>query len=198
MRKLVLTGLMISTAAFAACNNNTAPKTPKTEAEAASALKTARDNMAKFRTCPKEQVLHDLSSYSNEWPDPKLEQKEWFEANGKRKGVVTTDSGLQYSVNKKGIANGAMPKPVQTVRVNYHGLFLDGKIFDSSYDRGQDIEFPLNGVIKGWTQGVGLMRPCDAWTFYIPSDLAYGPKGKGSIPPATPLIFHVQLLAIAD
>ena len=75
---------------------------------------------------------------------------------------------------------------------------VDGKMFDSSYERGEDIEFPLNRVISGWTEGLGLMRPCDAWTFYIPSDLAYGPQGGGPIPPATPIMFHVQLIEVNE
>ena len=190
---------------------------PKTEAEAKVAYKTAkaefdaaRENfikkrdrlqqakahLASFTSCPSDQVLKDISSYDKDWPKPMKDQKSWFEANGKRDGVVTTASGLQYKVNTKSAMKIDPPKPTQTVRVNYHGLFLDGKTFDSSYDRGEDIKFPLNRVIKGWTEGVGLMRPCDAWTFYIPSNLAYGDSGKGPIPAKTPLIFHVQLLGI--
>ncbi len=191
--------------------------TPKTEAEAAKAVEVAqaefikaRDNfvakrdrlnaakaaLAKFRSCPADQVLKDTSIYDHDWSKDYKDQKTWFEANGKRKGVVTTASGLQYMVNKKSTMNINPPKPTDTVRVNYHGLFINGKKFDSSYDRGEDIKFPLNRVIKGWTEGVGLMRPCDAWTFYIPSDLAYGDSGKGPIPPKTPLIFYVQLLGV--
>ncbi|HHL42281.1 MAG TPA: FKBP-type peptidyl-prolyl cis-trans isomerase [Hellea balneolensis] len=146
--------------------------------------------------CPPEQVLADISTYSNEVADPTLSEAEWFAENGKKKGVHTTPSGLQYRINKSGPKNGPNPLPTNTVRVNYHGQFFDGKTFDSSYRRHKDIEFPLNRVIKGWTEGVGLMKPCDAWTFYIPSDLAYGPGGKGPIPPATPLMFHVQLIEI--
>jgi len=181
-------------------------KTPKNEAEALDVFKTAeenyltaKNNLSVFRTCPEENVLADISSYSTELGNPELSQEKWLKSNGKRKDVKTTASGLQYSVNKAStMTDTKPPMPTQKVRVNYHGLFLNGETFDSSYDRGEDIEFPLNGVIKGWTEGVGLMRPCDAWTFYIPSDLAYGPNGRGSIPPATPLVFHVQLLEISD
>jgi FKBP-type peptidyl-prolyl cis-trans isomerase len=153
---------------------------------------------AALQVCPPSEILADISTYSNEMAAADLPQAEWFAANGIRDGVKTTESGLQYSVNKSGNAKGPMPESTQKVRVNYHGQFLDGATFDSSYDRGKDIEFPLNGVIKGWTEGVGLMRPCDAWTFYIPSDLAYGANGRGSIPPATPLVFHVQLIEVTD
>ena len=142
--------------------------------------------------------MTNISSYSNQWAPPNPIEKTWLEENGKREGVKTTASGLQYKVVKSGSQNGPMPTPEQTVRVHYHGVFVNGDTFDSSYERGSDIEFPLNGVIKGWTEGVGLMRPCDAWTFYIPSNLAYGPSGKGSIPPASSLIFHVQLIEIRD
>ena len=154
---------------------------------------------AALKICPPSEVLADISSYSNEMASPDLAQAEWFAANGARDGVKTTESGLQSSVNKTGNTKGPMPASTQTVRVNYHGQFLDGTMFDSSYERGQDIEFPLNRVIKGWTEGVGLMRPCDAWTFYIPSDLAYGPAGRPpAIPPAAPLVFHVQLIEVSD
>ena len=196
MNKLLIAGLTATLLGLGACNN--APSVPTTEDAAVEALKTATDNLAKFRTCPEAEVLKDITSYDSDFGDTGMDQAAWFAANGKKPGVVTTPSGLQYKVNKASTLKSNTPRPEQTVRVNYHGLFLDGKTFDSSYDRGEDIEFPLNRVIKGWTEGVGLMKPCDAWTFYIPSDLAYGPKGRGSIPPATPLVFHVQLLGISD
>lgn len=183
MRKLLTMAVLLPALALSACSD-----TPEEKAAAEAAL----------RVCAPENVLADISSYSNDVADTSLNQTEWFEANGKREGVVTTASGLQYSVNKSGNADGPNPIPTQTVRVHYHGQFMGGEKFDSSYDRAEDIKFPLNGVIKGWTEGVGLMRPCDAWTFYIPSDLAYGPNGRSSIPPATPLMFHVQLIEITD
>ncbi|NNC37341.1 MAG: FKBP-type peptidyl-prolyl cis-trans isomerase [Acidimicrobiales bacterium] len=154
---------------------------------------------AALKVCPPSEVLSDISSYSTEMAASDLAQPEWLAANGAMDGVVTTESGLQYRVNKAGNEKGPMPAATQTVRVNYHGLLRDGNVFDSSYKRGEDIEFPLNKVIKGWTEGVGLMRPCDAWTFYIPSDLAYGPAGRPPvIPPAAPLVFHVQLIEVSD
>ncbi len=151
---------------------------------------------AALLTCPASNVLADISSYAPNISDTELGQADWLAANGKKDGVVTTASGLQYRINKSGDSKGTNPIATETVRVNYHGLFLDGSTFDSSYDRGEDIKFPLNRVIKGWTEGVALMKPCDAWTFYIPSDLAYGPNGRGTIPPATPLVFHVQLIEV--
>ena len=192
---IIIGGLLLS---LSACKQNAEPTAPKTEAEALSRFEAAKQDLAKFRECPQDQILSDVSSYDADWPREYEDQQSWFDANGKREGVVTTASGLQYKINKKSNIKANPPKPTQKVRVNYHGVFIDGKKFDSSYERGQDISFPLNGVIKGWTEGVGLMRPCDAWTFYIPSDLAYGDNGRGSIPPKTPLIFHVQLLGIED
>ncbi|PHS77479.1 MAG: peptidylprolyl isomerase [Robiginitomaculum sp.] len=183
MNKLLLAGLSVALITLGACNNNA----PSTEAEYIEAL-------AKYRSCPTASVLKDITSFSSDFGDTSLGQAEWFEANGKRKDVVTTASGLQYSVNKASKIKTNVPQLSESVRVNYHGLFFSGDIFDSSFDRGEDISFPLDKVIRGWTEGVGLMRPCDAWTFYIPSSLAYGVNGKGSIPGNTPLIFHVQLL----
>ena len=200
MKSLITFSTLSLALILGACGDKTGgTKAPANEAEAVAAYGMAKQNLAKFRTCSAADTLADISSYSTELGDTTLSQEDWLTANGKRKGVVTTASGLQYSVNKTSKMTGAsMPMPTQTVRVHYHGLFLDGKTFDSSYARKEDIKFPLNGVIKGWTEGVGLMRPCDAWTFYIPSDLAYGPNGRGSIPPATPLVFHVQLLEVID
>ncbi len=196
MQKYLIAGMsMALMGLMGACSQETVPKT---ETEALAAYETAKASLDRFRTCPEADILTDISSYSNEMPAPDLEQTAWFAANAKREGVVTTASGLQYSVNKSGKPNANPPKPTQIVRVHYHGQFLNGDKFDSSYDRGEDIEFPLNRVIAGWTEGVGMMRPCDAWTFYIPSDLAYGDGGRGSIPPKTPLVFHVQLLGISD
>jgi len=115
--------------------------------------------------------------------------------NGKREGVTTTASGLQYEVVKKG--DGAKPTATDTVKVHYHGTLLDGKVFDSSVDRGEPISFPLNGVIKGWTEGVQLMPTGSKFKFFIPSDLAYGERGTGGdIGPGATLIFEVELLAI--
>lgn len=108
---------------------------------------------------------------------------------------VKTASGLQYIVRKEG--TGASPKPTDTVKVHYRGTLVDGQQFDSSYDRGEPIDFPLNGVIKGWTEGVGLMKVGGKSTLIIPPELGYGERGAGGvIPPNATLIFDVELLAI--
>jgi len=111
------------------------------------------------------------------------------------KGVFATGSGLQYMVLRQGA--GARPKSTDTVRVNYHGTTLDGKVFDSSYERGQPAEFALNQVIPGWTEGVAMMPVGGKFRFWIPSELAYGPKGAGEmIGPNATLVFDVELLDI--
>ena len=109
--------------------------------------------------------------------------------------MFTTGSGLQYMVLRQGA--GARPKPTDTVRVNYHGTTLDGKVFDSSYDRGQPAEFALNQVIAGWTEGVAMMPVGSKFRFWIPSELAYGAKGAGDdIGPNATLVFDVELMDI--
>jgi len=107
-----------------------------------------------------------------------------------------TASGLQYEVLQKG--TGASPKAADTVEVHYRGTLLDGTEFDSSYKRGETIEFPLNRVIPGWTEGVQLMQEGAKYRFAIPSNLAYGERGTpgGPIPPNATLIFEVELIAV--
>jgi FKBP-type peptidyl-prolyl cis-trans isomerase len=118
----------------------------------------------------------------------------FLEENRKRSGVRNTASGLQYEVVEgKG---GEKPGPLAVVRVNYEGKFIDGTTFDSSYERGQPMEIPLNQVIPGWAEGVQLMGVGDTFILYLPSKLAYGENGGGAIPPYTPLIFRVELLGI--
>lgn len=110
--------------------------------------------------------------------------------------MVTTASGLKYQVLKHG--NGTVsPKPTDTVTVHYKGTLLDGTVFDSSLDRGQPISFPLNGVIRGWTEGLQLMKVGDKFKFVIPPDLAYGENSPTpAIPPNSTLVFEVELLGI--
>jgi len=115
--------------------------------------------------------------------------------NTKKEGVVTLPSGLQYKVLKKG--TGPSPKETDTVRTHYHGTFINGIVFDSSVERGEPAEFPVNRVIPGWTEALQLMRVGDKWQLFIPSKLAYGKRGSpGGIAPDTMLIFEVELLEI--
>ena len=115
--------------------------------------------------------------------------------NAKRAGVKTTESGLQYEVLESSI--GQKPKATDSVKVHYEGTLIDGTVFDSSYKRGEPISFPLNGVIKGWTEGLQLMSVGSKYKLFIPYQLAYGEHGAGdSIPPYAALIFTVELLGI--
>jgi len=127
----------------------------------------------------------------------KAEAKAFFEKNGKKEGVVTTASGLQYQVIKEG--NGVKPNDSSMVSVHYHGTLLDGTVFDSSVERKTPAEFPLNQVIPGWSEGIKLMAVGSKYKFWIPSELAYGENGAGGkIKPGAMLIFEVELLKIVD
>src|SRR5205823_7796016 len=110
-------------------------------------------------------------------------------------GVKTTTSGLQYKALKEG--SGAPPKATDTVVVNYRGTLVDGTEFDSSYKRGEPATFPVNRVIKGWTEALQLMKPGSKYQLFIPASLAYGERGAGqTIGPNATLIFDVELLSI--
>ena len=124
----------------------------------------------------------------------KKEGEAFLAANKSKAGVKTTASGLQYLVEKQG--TGAKPKATDTVKDNYLGTKIDGTKFDSSYDRGQPATFPLNGVIKGWGEGLQLMPVGSKYKLFVPSDLAYGENGPGQIGPNATLIFEVELLDI--
>ena len=126
-------------------------------------------------SAPSTPAAPSASSQSNEWK--------------------TTASGLKYQVLKQGTGT-VSPKATDTVKVHYHGTFLDGKVFDSSVQRGEPATFPLNQVIAGWTEGLQLMKVGDKFKFEIPPDLAYGPGGRPGIPPNSTLLFEVELLGI--
>ncbi len=115
--------------------------------------------------------------------------------NKANEGVVETASGLQYQILQKGQGNDH-PSASSTVKVHYHGLLLDDTVFDSSVERGEPISFPLNQVIKGWTEGVQLMVVGDKFKFFIPSELGYGNRATGKITAGSLLIFEVELLEI--
>jgi len=119
--------------------------------------------------------------------------KEFLAKNGKEPGVKTTASGLQYKVTEAG--EGASPSGTDEVTVQYRGRLLDGTEFDSSYKRGQPATFPLNGVIKGWTEGLQLMKPGAKFTFWIPPELGYDMNARAPIPPGALLMFDVELVS---
>ncbi|HLD67982.1 MAG TPA: FKBP-type peptidyl-prolyl cis-trans isomerase [Pseudomonas sp.] len=123
--------------------------------------------------------------------------KTFLADNGKREGVTTTASGLQYEVLKK--ADGAQPKASDVVTVHYEGKLTDGKVFDSSVERGSPIDLPVSGVIPGWVEGLQLMHVGEKYKLYIPSELAYGAQSPSpAIPANSVLVFELELLAIKD
>ena len=121
--------------------------------------------------------------------------EEFLKINGLKKGVVTLPSGLQYEILREG--NGPKPSLTDSVECHYHGTLINGQVFDSSMDRGQTATFPLQGVIKGWTEILQLMPVGSKWRVTIPADLAYGDRGAGEmIQPGSTLIFIIELIAI--
>ncbi|WP_413283251.1 FKBP-type peptidyl-prolyl cis-trans isomerase [Vibrio sp. MA40-2] len=119
----------------------------------------------------------------------------FLEKNAQTEGVITTESGLQYKVLKQGTGT-EHPTKTSKVLVHYHGTLIDGTVFDSSVERNEPISFGLNQVIKGWTEGVQLMVVGEKIRLFVPSNLAYGKGGTGPIPPASVLIFDIELLEI--
>lgn len=120
--------------------------------------------------------------------------KNFLEENKKKDGMSTTLSGLQYEVISD--SDGPKPKAVDSVEVHYKGSLIDGTEFDSSYKRGESASFPLDRVIKGWTEGLQLMNVGSKYRFFIPSELAYGAEAPPAIGPGATLIFEVELLGI--
>ncbi|MCE9686462.1 FKBP-type peptidyl-prolyl cis-trans isomerase [Shewanella sp. AS16] len=120
---------------------------------------------------------------------------EFLAMNKTKPGVIQTPSGLQYLLLQQG-SGSEHPKASDTVRVHYHGTLIDGTVFDSSVERGEPIAFPLNRVIKGWTEGLQLMVVGDEMRFFIPSELAYGNRSTGKIEGGSVLVFDVKLLDI--
>lgn len=147
--------------------------------------------------CPTDEVITDVASYAGDQiPVASEDYAAWHEANGKREGVVTLESGLQYKIIKKGVKNGPSPVGPQVIRANYHGYFPDGKVFDSSYERNEPLEYKANAFIKGWNEALTMMKPCSAWILYVPGDIAYGPRGRPGIPANATLVFNMQLLEV--
>lgn len=120
--------------------------------------------------------------------------REYLAENAKREEVTVLESGLQFEVLNEGA--GPKPSAEAQVRTHYHGTLIDGTVFDSSYERGQPAEFPVNGVIPGWVEALQLMNTGSKWRLHVPSELAYGAQAVGSIPPHSVLVFDVELLDI--
>ncbi len=160
-------------------------KTLLTDQEAQATLTALQNDLRK-----KQQEMRQQATETN-----KKEGEAFLAANKTKDGVVALPSGLQYKI----LQEGAGPKPAATDSVvcNYRGTLLDGKEFDSSYKRGQPATFPVNGVIKGWTEALQLMPVGSKWQLFVPSELAYGDRGAGAdIKPGATLIFEVELLSI--
>jgi FKBP-type peptidyl-prolyl cis-trans isomerase FklB len=126
----------------------------------------------------------------------KATARKFLDDNAKKKGVVTTKSGLQYRVVSAG--KGTAPKPTDQVTVHYRGTLLDGTEFDSSYKRGEPATFPVNGVIQGWQEALVLMKPGAKWELFIPPELAYDLNSPPVIPPGSALRFDVELLSVGE
>jgi len=156
-----------------------------TEAELGAAMET-------FRTQMIAKLQADMKVAAEKG---KKEGAAFLAANAKKPGVKTTKSGLQFKVIKEG--TGKVPKPTDTVKTNYKGMLLDGTVFDASELHGGPATFPVDGVIKGWTEALQLMKVGSKYTLYIPAELAYGATGQGpDIPPNATLIFDIELLGI--
>lgn len=159
------------------------------------ALMSPEEIMATMQAFQQQQMQAQQAAFA-EIAAENLEKGQVFLAeNGKKTGVITTESGLQYELLEAG--SGASPSASDVVKVHYRGNLIDGTEFDSSYARGEPVSFPLNGVISGWTEGLQLMKTGEKARLVIPADLAYGPNGMGNaIGPNETLVFEVELLAV--
>ena len=141
-----------------------------------------------------QETIKELQEKEAE--EKSAEGQQFLAENGKRAGVVTTESGLQYEILKEG--KGPLPKASEKVKVHYTGMLIEGKVFDSSIERGEPTTFGVTQVIKGWQEALQLMPVGSKWKIFIPQDLGYGPRGAGGgeIPPYAALIFEMELLEI--
>jgi peptidylprolyl isomerase/FKBP-type peptidyl-prolyl cis-trans isomerase FklB len=130
--------------------------------------------------------------------DQSVPSKAFLAANAKASGIVVLPSGLQYKVVRSGPPTGLKPQLSDEVKVHYEGKLIDGKVFDSSYERGQPAAMPLKGLVKGWQEALQLMRPGDEWILYVPPELGYGAEGAGGgeIPGGAALIFRIELIDV--
>jgi FKBP-type peptidyl-prolyl cis-trans isomerase FkpA len=201
-------------------NEVKAPATPEAQAKLAELQKKAPETLTKEEKAELEKLQGaapriapaDAEKIMKEFQESMMKKKEeeakklsegnktagekFLAENKTKEGVQTTASGLQYKIITAG--NGVKPKATDTVKVQYTGKLLDGKVFDSSVQRGggEPAQFQVSQVIPGWVEALQLMPQGSKWEIYIPSDLAYGPAGMQTIPPASTLIFEVELLEV--
>lgn len=149
-------------------------------------------------TAMMQEVQSEMETRQAEAASDALENLEkglaFLEENAQREEVQVTESGLQYEVLEEG--EGEKPSPTDVVTTHYEGRLIDGEVFDSSYERSEPAQFPLNRVIPGWTEGLQLMSPGAKYRLYVPSEMAYGEQGRPGIPPNSALIFDVELLDV--
>jgi FKBP-type peptidyl-prolyl cis-trans isomerase len=163
-----------------------------------SLLMTDAEIKEVFEKVKAENAAKQYAKYEAKAGTNKKDGAAFLERNSKEEGVILLPSGLQYQVLKDG--SGRTPGPGDTVSVHYRGMFIDGREFDSSYQRGQPTTFPVKGVIKGWTEALQLMREGSRWKIAVPPDLAYGESGTpgGPIGPNQVLLFELEILQIMD
>lgn len=138
------------------------------------------------------------SARAQDLSDAAIAARDFMFANEKAPGIKATESGLQYRIEKSGDPSQPLIGPLDTVTAHYEGKLLNGKVFDSSFSRGEPITFQPARVIRGWTEALTMMRPGDVWTVYVPPRLGYGDRdmGDGTIPPNSVLIFKIEVLSV--
>ena len=166
-------------------------KATLTRQEPAISYKEAGDILDKYFQELQEKQAVEQAEISEVM---KREGEEFLAANAKKEGVKVLPSGVQYKVLKEG--NGEIPADTSLVKVHYEGKLIDGTVFDSSYKRGEPVDFRANQVIKGWTEALVHMPAGSVWEVYIPQELAYGDREQGEIKPYSPLIFKIELISV--
>jgi FKBP-type peptidyl-prolyl cis-trans isomerase FklB len=162
--------------------------------DSARALLTQEQIRETMLALQKDMVAKQQARAQKLAEEKKKEGDAFLAENGKKEGITTLPSGLQYKVIKSGA--GRTPKLSDTVTAHYRGALTDGTEFDNSYSRGKPEEFPVSGVIPGWQEILQKMKVGDKWQVFIPANLAYGPNGSGPIPPNATLIFDIELIAV--
>jgi FKBP-type peptidyl-prolyl cis-trans isomerase FklB len=159
-------------------------------------LALKEEEMTTAKTSFQEKLMARIQKEQKEAGEKNIKEgKEFLAKNGKKEGIITTKSGLQYKIIKAG--DGTKPKLEDTVSTHYRGTLIDGREFDSSYKRNAPATFPVTGVIKGWTEALQLMKVGAKWQLFIPSDLAYGDKARSELIQAnSALLFELELLEI--